>query len=224
MRNFNWLILVLFMLGFACDASNDKDIEINISNYTQLMDYLHKQDDIINKHDIKNRYGAGLILLEGIIEKLTEQNRQNILDEIYVQKIEKSMYAIQAFILYYSKMNNRTMVMNILSNKCPKNIFLTTDIEFFLIKDTSFEHPFLMLIQSYKDSKSAENKASIAKIIRRSLIAMNVTGENDYQLVDNAEKWYETNKTNLSPNPEYVYDKPQKIIFHSVPLFIYKKQ
>jgi UDP-2,3-diacylglucosamine pyrophosphatase LpxH len=221
-KKINLLILVFFMNQFASYAGNEKEVEINISNYSQLMDYFDKQKDIINKNDIKNRYGAGLEFLEKIISKLTEHNRQKILDEIYAQKIDKSIYAIQAFILYYSKMNNRVTVMDILSHKCPERIYISTDIEFFLINNTNFEYPFLMLIQAYKESKNAENKENIAKIIRRSLMAMNIKGENDFSLIDNAEKWYETNKNKLSPNPKYVYNSPDKIVFHSIPLFIYK--
>jgi hypothetical protein len=193
-----------------------------ISSYSQLRACCSDEFKKINSPNsnvlIKNRYGTGLTFLEKIISEQTEQNRKKILSEIYSEKDKKAMYYIQAYILYYSAIGDKTMVLDILSHKCPSRIGICNNIESFLIRNTHFKYPFLIVIEAYRKSKEVDNKQNIAKIIRRSLKAMGITGENDSTLVDNAEKWYNENKDRLSFNLKY-RDSP----FSPMPLFIYKK-
>jgi hypothetical protein len=94
---------------------------------------------------------------------------------------------VQAFIIYYSKQNNREAVINILSQKCPDRIGLATNIEYFLVDRTKFEDPFLLLVEACRKSTDAKNKKRLADIIRRAFLS---DDNDDAYIVEKSAKWY----------------------------------
>jgi len=220
-----FFLFSLFALLSICASnifSSDKIGENEIVSYQDLIAVFNKEFESYKKEkQIKEDalYSESIFFLADIISNLvTEKNRQKILNEILNRKDEKKSAktakgTIQAFLIYYSQQNNKDVVLNILSKKCPSRIGIAP-VELFLVSDTKIKDSFFLFIEAYKKSTDEENKRVLAAIIRRSLISNN---EDDISLVTNAEKWYIEHMNKLKVNGEYIRNNS---LLHHIPLFI----
>lgn len=221
-------ILICIFILLNINESNIVGVDVNpaseTNSYQKFSEKCDKEFEIYkNKNQISRDtlYGKSLFCAADIIENaLTEENRQKILSEILDRKEAKNstttvMGDVQAFLIYYSKQNNREAVINILSQKCPDKIGLATDIEYFLVDRTKFEDPFFLFVEAFRKSTDVENRKRLADIIRRAFLS---NDNDDAYIVEKSAKWYMENKKNLTVNQEYTNNS----LVRYAPLFILK--
>jgi len=117
------------------------------------------------------------------------------------------------FIVYLTDCQDREHLVELLATECPRAVYLTPDIEFFLA-DSKMPDGVLILFDCYDRCKTDANRANVARAIIRAFAPladragiwvdepdMNLLARRDF--IDSCKAWYLQHRHDLALNSSY---------------------
>jgi hypothetical protein len=108
----------------------------------------------------------------------------------------------------FAESGDRERLVTLLSTRCPSRIDWPVNIEFYLARqESTLKDPIAILGEAYSKSQVPETRHVLAAALRRAFAGLGPRGKDGSEYVENAMRWYESEKHHLAVSSDYTMNE-----------------